>query len=94
MQFENLQKIFKRVDKLPWQVMANEALVVEPDKNRSHELDAVGAFIWQQADGSKDVAAIAEEVCHHFEVELETAQQDVYDFTCELNQKGLLDCQN
>ncbi len=53
-------------------------------------LDPVAHFIWQQLDGSRDVAAVHSAVLEHFEVEADVAQRDLLSLLDEFAEAGLL----
>jgi hypothetical protein len=55
------------------------------------ELDAVGASIWQLCDGTRSVHAIAKAITVEYEVDQQTAQQDVAQLVAELRSTGLLE---
>ena len=91
---EVLQKIFKHRQRLPWQTVENHTVIVEPDKNFTHELDEVASFVWERINGQRTIAEISQEVCGEFTVDETTAINDVANFAVELESKGLLVCQN
>ena len=47
-------------------------------------LNKVGAFIWEQIDGSRDGAAVVEALLDRFDVEREEAESDYLDFGTQL----------
>lgn len=51
-------------------------------------LNEVGTFVWERLDGSRSLAAIAEEITDHFEVEAARASSDVLAFLDLLAEVG------
>lgn len=55
-----------------------------------HQLNLVGGLIWQQCDGTKTVAEIAEDLGREFDVAKAVIASDVVDFVNELKERGWL----
>lgn len=53
-------------------------------------LDAVGAFIWENLNGTKTLSDIHQLVIDEFDVESNRARTDLHDFIDELTRAGLL----
>lgn len=54
------------------------------------ELNAVADYIWRQIDGIRTIAEIAEEVVREYDIDLETAIQDVSDIVGVFARHGLV----
>ena len=54
-------------------------------------LSEVGRFVWELADGTRDLAAIARLVAREFEVSEEQAHTDVEHFVNQLRDYGLVE---
>jgi hypothetical protein len=57
---------------------------------RLFSLNAVGAFIWQQLDGKRDLAAIEHDLVERFEVSEEEARRDLVEYVEGLRQASLI----
>lgn len=55
-----------------------------------HQLNLVGGLIWQQCDGQKSCAAIAEKLASEFSVDQEEVEADVDEFVKDLMERGWL----
>ena len=55
-----------------------------------HQLNLVGGMIWQQCDGLKGSAEIAEELAREFSVDKEEVEADVEEFVADLVERGWL----
>jgi hypothetical protein len=50
------------------------------DMNSVFILNETGAFIWEQIDGKKAVAEIIDLVINEYEIDIDTAGKDVFEF--------------
>ena len=64
--------------------------VMNPNTSELHSFNEVGRRMWELADGSRTVAAIAEAIVEEFAVDAQTAQTDALEFLGELNSKDLV----
>jgi coenzyme PQQ synthesis protein D (PqqD) len=82
----------KRNGKLPFQEIDGQAVVLDPAKTESHELDEVGAFLWRELERSRTVAELVEAVMAEFEAEVgpDRVEKDVRAFVARLEEKGLV----
>jgi hypothetical protein len=71
-------------------VVADEAVLVLPEKGTVKVLNEVGARIWSLVDGVRKASEIAEVIFSEFDVELSTAQKDTLDFLEELASRGVI----
>lgn len=55
-----------------------------------HQLNLVGGLIWQQCDGDKTIADIADELAGEFDVDKAELASDVVDFVADLAKRGWL----
>jgi len=58
------------------------------ERGRVFELNLLGAEIWKLLDGSRDVAAIVDELLPRFEVGREELEGDVREFLADLAARG------
>lgn len=68
-----------------------EMVVMDKESEQIHQLNQTASFIWQRCDGEHDEQEIAEELAEAFEVDRETALQDVADTLNKLEEIGLLE---
>ncbi len=71
-------------------LMDGEAVLVSPAQGKIRVLNAVGAAIWELADGRRDVAALAQTVAVEYDVPLAQAQADVVAFCTDLVARGVM----
>ncbi len=88
-------RIFRRSDSLVTRQIAGEALLV-PMRGKLAQLqqlfvlNPVGAFIWQQLDGIRDVEAIHRGLLETFEVTAEEARDDLVEYLRVLRDAKLI----
>jgi hypothetical protein len=88
----NLACTFARTPGVIARRIAGETILV-PVNQRAEDmalftLNEVGSFVWERLDGSRPLAAIAEEITASFEVEASRASADVLEFMDLLAQVG------
>lgn len=76
--------------------IAGETLLVPiagnlADMQRIFPLDRVAAFIWEQLDGSRNLAVLCGRILDKFDVEPETAREDLLSFITELRDAELIE---
>jgi hypothetical protein len=75
---------FKKID--------DEILVLDTKVLRQvHQLNSVGARIWELCSGERDEREIAEVISMEFEVTFENALEDVHVFIASLRDRQLLE---
>lgn len=86
-------KKIRRVKNIPWQVIDQNTLILNPKESTAHELNETGSWIWGQLDQELPMSAIVEKMCQTFDVDMDTAEKDTILFVDEMVSKGMLDCQ-
>lgn len=70
-------------------------VVAVGDRSRSFNglirLNPTGAFIWQQLNAEKTEEQLAEAVAAEFEVDIDSAREDVREFAARLSDGGFLE---
>jgi hypothetical protein len=74
----------------PARTIEGEALVITPHDSTLHTLNETATFIWDRADGTRTLGAIALEMIEAFEVDEATLRADAIEFVEEAVQKGLM----
>lgn len=62
----------------------DEAVAISSDNHVLHKMNKAGTRIWEMANGSLGIEAIAERIAGEFDVDFDTALADVEDFCREL----------
>ena len=60
-----------------WRELDGEAILLNPKKGYSYNLNPVGTLVWKLLDGQHTIEDITTAVCAAYEVEPEQAGQDV-----------------
>lgn len=71
-------------------IVGSEAVLVQPEQAKVKVLNEVGARIWELADGSRSIMEIASHISREYQVGVEEAQTDAWDFIQQLAARGLL----
>ena len=72
-----------------WQVIGDEAVIMNLAGARVLGLNPTGALVWSLLD-EKDESEIAAAVAERFEIDAETAGRDVREFVALLRDRGLV----
>ncbi len=82
-----MAKIHPRV---AWQLVDEEAVLVDLDNGRALGLNETGSFLWSRIESMPE-ADLARELCSAFEVDQNQARADVASFVGMLRERGLLE---
>jgi hypothetical protein len=81
--------IVTRNKDVAWRIIEGEAILISAEDSMLHSLDEVGTRIWELADGSNTIKDIAQRIFDEYEIDLETAQNDVVEFVANLASEKL-----
>ena len=90
---ESMDQVLSHNRDFVFRQIEDETILV-PIKNHVGDLDSlfslnpVGAFIWQQIDGSNSLAAILDLILGEFDVAIDDAREDLMRFVDELREIG------
>ena len=82
---------YRRVQGLPWQIIDEKAVILDPRNQKVHELNEVGSFIWEKLDGENDSQDITELLINDFECEQFVAVNDIQEFCESLVAEGIVE---
>ncbi len=74
-----------------WRVLDEEGVLVDLDRSTYFTLNSVGLFIWDRCNGEFSPEEIVEGIVEEFEIDAETARQDLETFLDALSDQGLID---
>jgi len=80
---------FKIHPRVAWQVVADEAVLVDLDRGRVLGLNAAGSFLWPLL-AEKSEEELVRDLRDHFAVDEERARADVAAFLAVLRERGFL----
>lgn len=75
--------------RVAWQLVGDEAVLIDLDRGRALGLNATGSFLWPRL-GRRSESELAEDLAAAFDVELESARRDVTLFLVDMRRRGLL----
>lgn len=94
-QTDMLDRLFTKKDSIVFRQIGNEYVLV-PICSQASDVDAlyclndVGARIWELIDGKRTVSHIGDVIAREYEVDAETAREDVVEFVMQLMQAGTI----
>jgi Coenzyme PQQ synthesis protein D (PqqD) len=68
-----------------------ELVVLDRDREFVHQLNKTASFIWEQCDGRRTAAEIADQLGETFEVDGQTALKDVLEILANLKDLNLVE---
>ena len=77
-------KIINRNKDVAWRIIEGEAILISAEDSMLHSLDEVGTRIWELADGTNTMSAIAKTIFEEYEIDMKTAEGDVEEFVANL----------
>ena len=75
---------------VPWRLLEEEALVVDPKKGYLYPLNRVAARIWQLSDGVHTVEEIVSQLVEEFDADPATIRHDALEFLDSLTASALV----
>ncbi len=82
---------FKRGSKVTWRIFESESILLNLDTGFYYTLSDVGRFIWESLDGSKQLPEICEAITNKYDVDSETAKNDLLDIIQDLKNEHLVE---
>ncbi len=82
---------YRRVQGLPWQMIDDKAVILDPRNQKVHELNEVGSFIWEKLDGETDPQVISQMLTNDFDGELAVVASDIEEFCEGLVAEGIVE---
>jgi hypothetical protein len=79
----------RRSPRIAWQMIGEEPVIMDLGGGRVLGLNPTGALVWSLVE-ERDEQGLAEAVAQRFEIEEQTAREDVREFLALLRERGLL----
>ena len=73
-----------------WQIVEDEAIIVDLATGKTIGLNPTGTLLWSNIDGQRDAGALAAALAGRFAVSPETAQSDTEEFLTEMTRRALI----
>ena len=74
----------------PARTIDGEAIVITPEDSTLHTLNDTATYIWDRADGTRTLEAIAGEMLEEFEVDAATVKTESLAFVEDAVKRGLM----
>jgi hypothetical protein len=82
--------VLKRSDKVTFQKIAEEAVLIHMDTGTYFSLNNIGTEFWELFDGAQSLSQLAEVVAEKYSVELEMVLADLIELVEELAKDDLV----
>ncbi len=86
---KNDMKCFKKKDNLVSEEIDDEVIVFDVENEQFYEFEGIGSFIWNRIDGNS-LDNIVEAVCNEYDIDKETALEDILSFVNDLSEKAII----
>lgn len=87
----NLDKRVARDERIAWQIIEDEAVLVDREEREVLRLNPIGTEIWKSIDGTRTLTEIIDHVYQTFDVDRKRAQKDVTRFVNKLVRRELVE---
>ena len=86
----DFDKIFAQNEECPVRSIGEGLVIMAPSGDTTHSLEDLGAFIWKQLDGKKTLQQVLETILDDYDIDQDTARQDLTDFITQMLDAGLI----
>ena len=87
----HLDKYLVRSERFAWQVIEDEAVVLDREEEEMLRLNPIATEIWQALDGSRSIVELIDQIHQSFDVDRKTAENDVLRFVKELVNREMVE---
>ena len=88
-----LDATLRRHGNVTWRSLEKDAVLLNLDSGTYYTLNEVGIFLWEHLNGDTPVRNLVEQVVEHYEVDPETARQDILELLEDLLREKLVERQ-
>jgi uncharacterized protein YeeX (DUF496 family) len=85
-------QIYKRKEKVPWQEIDDQVVIIQPQQQKVHELNEVAAFVWKNLNGTESIEQIIHTLPNEFEDIPSSVNTDIQQLLDVMCQEGLVEC--
>lgn len=88
---DRLERSFRRSEKIAWRVVEADGVLLNLATGYYYTLNDVGRFLWESLDAAKKLSDIQQEILDHYDVDPETAKNDILGLIEDLLKEGLVE---
>ncbi|HSH01745.1 MAG TPA: PqqD family protein [Anaerolineae bacterium] len=89
----NKETILTRDENVTYQTIDGESILVVPNSGKFFTLNQVGSELWGMLDGQKTIADHATIIANKYQIELDTAINDILKLAQHLKSENLINLQ-
>lgn len=86
----NFATIYTKNSQCPVRNIGDGLVIMAPSGTTTHSLEDLGAFIWNQIDGQRDLQSILTAILDEYEVPEDTARADLAAFISQMLEAQLI----
>ncbi len=86
----DLSSVLAPNEHCPVREVGSGLVLMAAEGTSTHSLDEIGAFIWRQFDGRRNLAEVVDALIAEYDVDQKQATEDVQAFVAQLLEAGLV----
>jgi len=86
-----MQSSFVRNNDVSWKILEENCILLHLASGYYYTLNKVGKFLWESLAPEKTLAEICESVTGHYDIDLQTVQNDIEEIVEDLLREGLVE---
>lgn len=85
------QSRLKQSENVTFETVAGEAILIRLDTGTYFSLNKVGTEFWEQLDGTRNIAELAQAIAAQYDVAPEMVQEDLLELAIALHDEALVE---
>lgn len=85
-----MKRVYKKNEKIAWRIVEGDGVLLNLSTGYYYTLNEVGRFLWETLDGKKPLSDILTDIIGCYDVDTETAKNDMITLIEDLLQEGLI----
>lgn len=86
----NPETVLTRSESASYEIVADEAILIDINTGTYFSLNAVGTEFWQRIDGQTSIASIAKELAAKYDVDSLMVTNDLIELATKMMEEGLV----
>ena len=83
--------IYQQCSNVAVQMVEDEALILDLNKDQIHQLNTTAAFVWNNCDGSTPIDEVTTRLTEEFDIDSDTAKNDIEQILKQLRELELIE---
>ncbi len=86
----DLDIIYAQNSQCPVRSIGDSLIIMAPSGDTTHSLEDIGAFIWNQLDGQRNLHQVLDVVLADYDTDAATAREDLTQFITQMDSAGII----